>query len=259
MRAIPGCRPLTRGLVGITSGELAEMGLSSSASIGLAYLLALEEVNGLKMSATANIRLDQAIENDYLGLSNGILDQAAILLSRRDALTVIDCKEFAESPAPSLSRPVPRVPPAPPGPVLDRADNPEALPRGIHLIPRSTAMPPFTLLLACSGLTKSVLSTDYNRRVGECAEAARLLLRTAGRPEAPSRLAEIGAEEFAQYRGCLNGSPGPAGRTLFQRGATRLRRRASMGDRELGGIRPIDERIRPQFHRTLRVRLPTDD
>ena len=120
--ALGQTRELACGLVGITSGDLAEMGLSSSASVGLACLLALEAVNGLELGAAENIRLDQAIENQYLGLNNGILDQTAILLSRQGCLTVIDCKKFDDG---SKVGPKPVQPPTPlasaGGPSCDRA------------------------------------------------------------------------------------------------------------------------------------------
>jgi galacturonokinase len=171
--------PLRQGLVGLTSGDLAEVGLSSSAAIGLACLLALEEVNGLSCLPVENIRLDQAIENEYLGLQNGILDQAAILCSRRGHLTVIDCRAFADD---------------------ARAD------QAIRTVPPSPALPPVAILIAFSGLTQAVLSTDYNRRVAECAAAARVLLQAAGRPLAPARLGLVTADEFQAHRFLLTGA-----------------------------------------------------
>ena len=85
--------PLRSGIQGVTAGRLDGGGLSSSAAIGVALLLALEEANGLTtITRQENIALDLAIENEYLGLRIGILDQSAILLSRRDQLTYIDCR-----------------------------------------------------------------------------------------------------------------------------------------------------------------------
>lgn len=182
---------LGQGIVGVIHGELAEMGLSSSASVGLAYLLALEASNGLDVTPEDNIRFDQRIENDYLGLNNGILDQAAILLSRQDHLTVIDCRAFAEQKG---SAPVKRT----------CAD---ALPTGVSLLPQSPSMPKFGILIAESGITKSIVSTDYNRRVAECIEAARILLAKAGRQGAPERLGMVSPEEYDAHRGSLTGAP----------------------------------------------------
>lgn len=186
---------LTSGIVGVVRGELAEMGLSSSASVGLAYLLALESANGLDVTPKENIRLDQTIENDYLGLNNGILDQSAILLSRRDHLTVIDCRSFAEGD--SLHK-------TPTGP-----------PAGIRLLPKAETMPPFLMLIAESGITRSIVSTDYNRRVSECIEAARVLLQCVGRDGGPTRLGMVKPEEYDAHRSALTGAPAKRAEHFF--------------------------------------------
>lgn len=196
--ALTNARGLVRGILGITSGDLAEMGLSSSASIGLAYLLALEEANGLQVSAEENIRLDQAIENQYLGLNNGILDQTAILLSRANCLTVIDCKRFAESSERPSATPSPEEPTN--SPTQAGAGFP---PQGISLIAPPAPSLPFSILIAFSGVTQSIISTDYNRRVTECGEAAQLLLRAAGRSAAQARLAEVTPQEYEAHRAVL--------------------------------------------------------
>uniref|UniRef100_A0A453CSM2 GHMP kinase N-terminal domain-containing protein n=1 Tax=Aegilops tauschii subsp. strangulata TaxID=200361 RepID=A0A453CSM2_AEGTS len=85
---------LRKGIIGYISGVngLDSSGLSSSAAVGIAYLLALENVNDLVLSPVDNIQLDKSIENRYLGLENGILDPSAILLSRYGYLTFMDCK-----------------------------------------------------------------------------------------------------------------------------------------------------------------------
>ena len=157
--------PLKRGLVGIVAGPWSEGGLSSSAAVGVAYLLALEAVNALDVSAHQNIRLDQAVENGFLGLHNGILDQAGVLLSRRNHLTLIDCATAEH-----------------------------------QLIPASNAMPSWSILLAFSGLQKSLMGTDYNRRVVECAEAARTLLEAAGRMEKHPLLGLVTAADYERFK-----------------------------------------------------------
>ena len=161
---------LDRGMVGITSGSLAEGGLSSSAAVGVAYLLALEHLNELTVSPEENVALDQAIENGYLGLRNGILDQSAILLSRRDHLTRIDCRNVSH-----------------------------------ELFGRGPDAAPFAILIAFSGLRQALVSTDYNLRVEECATAARQLLAACGRPRAKPLLGDISHEEYATWRTSLSG------------------------------------------------------
>lgn len=152
---------LRTGIFGVTAGRLDGGGLSSSAAIGVALLLALQQANGLKTSPEENIDLDQAIENGYLGLRNGILDQAAILLSRRDHLTWIDC----------LTRSYRHLPPP---------DNAAG----------------FEILIVFSGVKQALVATDYNLRVQECATAAEKLLAAAGRPDAPRVLRSVTPEQY---------------------------------------------------------------
>lgn len=192
--------PLRRGILGLTSGNLAGVGLSSSASVGLAYLLALEEVNDLPRARSENIRLDQVIENDYLGLRNGILDQTAILESVRDHLTVIDCRAFDGSGEQASAQPVD------PSAVRNRGKGEAGHPAACSVtrrLPKNPHVPEWAILIASSGLTKAVIATDYNRRVTECAEAAAILLRAAGRASASPRLGWVTPEEYRAHRSLL--------------------------------------------------------
>ncbi len=163
---------LERGLVGVFSGRL-QGGVSSSAAAGAASLLALEDVNGLRLPALENIELGRQIENDFLGLRNGILDQVAVLQSRRGHLTRIDCRTAAH-----------------------------------ESIPAPTSLRPFRILLAFSGLRTALVGTDYNLRVEECAEAARELLAAARRPGQAPVLGNVAPEEYDAHKGRLRGAPG---------------------------------------------------
>ena len=163
---------LDRGISGVTSGPLSGGGLSSSAAIGVALLMSLEEANSLNVSKQENIALDLAIENEYLGLRIGILDQSAILLSRRGHLAHIDCKTREHS-----------------------------------LIPYPETAPPFSILIAFSGLQQALVGTDYNRRVEQCATAARQLLQALGESEGPFVLGRITAEEYEEHKNCLDDVP----------------------------------------------------
>jgi galacturonokinase len=162
---------LSTGLVGVTQGSVSEGGLSSSAAVGVAYLLSLEDVNGLRVSAEENILLDQFIENVYLGLQNGILDQSTILLSRRGHLTLIDCATVQH-----------------------------------ERVPQPDSMPPCAILIAFSGLRQALIGTDYNRRVAEGTEAARVLLRAADRVDEKPLLGNVTAIEYEAFRDRLTGA-----------------------------------------------------
>ena len=144
-------------------------------------------MTGCPTSEVLHDLLDQAIENNYLGLNNGILDQSGILLSQKDHLTLMDCNT------------------------------------GQHrLIPPQPGLPFCSFLLAFSGLQRALVGTDYNRRVAECAEAARILLAAERRTEETPRLGSVTECEYAAHRDLL---PAPLDRraTHFFSEAARVR------------------------------------
>ena len=156
---------LTRGIVGVMDSDMPIGGLSSSAAVTIAYLLALQSVNGLTVTAQENIGLVTRTEHDYIGLNNGILDQTSILFSRRNHLTLIDCATVQIEIAPTP---------------LQAAD--------------------FAILAVYSGVAKTLVGTSYNNRVAECGAAARQLLHLAGSlPDANPRLRQVDAAVFADY------------------------------------------------------------
>jgi len=160
-----GFYSLERGIQGIVTGPWSESGLGSSAAVSVAYLLALEEANHLSLRPEENVALTQAIENRYLGLRNGILDQSAVLFSHRQHLTLIDCATGRYE----------RIPPG-------------------------SSMPPWAILLAFSGVKRALVRSDYNRRVEECQEAARWLLKRIGRTDDPPLLSRVDAAEFDRFK-----------------------------------------------------------
>jgi len=163
--ALQSERPLQRGLEGVIGGTLPLGGLSSSAAVGVAYLLALEAVNGWEVSPHDNIRLDQAIENGYLGLRNGILDQSIILLSRADRLLFLDCMD-----------------------------------QTFRHVARPAGAPEYGWAIVYSGVSEALVGTAYNQRVAECEEAARQLLQRAGESPPPGvKLRHVPREVFEAY------------------------------------------------------------
>lgn len=167
---------LNQGIIGLISGSsgLDSSGLSSSAAVGVAYLLALENANSISVSPTENIEYDRLIENEYLGLSNGILDQSAILLSRQGCLTFMDCKTKEYK-------------------LVNPSNFKE---NGVNGVQKS-----YKILLACSGL-KHALTSDvgYNRRVTECREAARVLLDAIGKHEVDAVLSNVEQEVYEAHK-----------------------------------------------------------
>ncbi len=156
---------LRHGITGIVAGEMRPGGVSTSAALGVACLLALQDANGNALSREDNVELDQAIENGYLGLQNGILDQSVILYAKRGSLLHLDCRS-----------------------------------RQVALHPRPDRTAPFALLAVFSGVEHALVATGYNRRVEECRRAAGKLLSAAGMlVPTVARLRDVPAAVFERH------------------------------------------------------------
>ncbi|XP_058068402.1 galacturonokinase [Magnolia sinica] len=167
---------LTQGIIGFICGSegLDSSGLSSSAAVGVAYLLALESANSLTISTTENVELDRIIENEYLGLRNGILDQSAILLSSYGCLTCMNCKtkEYMLIHLPKL--------------LGDQ---------------ESKGQEAYKILLAFSGLKHALASNPgYNCRVSECQAAARVLLQVSGNERCDPLLCNVELDVYEAHK-----------------------------------------------------------
>lgn len=138
---------LRRGITGVIEGKLPIGGLSSSAAVTTAYLLALCKINDLEVSPEDLIALSHWVETQFIGLNNGILDQSANILSRRERLMVMDCST------------------------------------GEHdLVPAGEGLGEFEVAIVYSGISTALISTDYNNRVDECKVAAWTLGEFSGLP-----------------------------------------------------------------------------
>lgn len=171
---------LKKGIIGFICGAegLDSSGLSSSAAVGVAYLLAFESANKLIISPTENIEYDRLIENEYLGLKNGILDQSAILLSSYGCLTCMNCKTKEHR----LIRP----------PESNANHNNETKKQ-------------FNILLAFSGLKQALITNPgYNSRVAECREAAKILLQASGNEGLEPLLSNVDPKAYEEHKGKLD-------------------------------------------------------
>jgi galactokinase/galacturonokinase len=156
---------LSRGFRGVIHGNMPIGGLSSSAAVSIAYLKALEHVNGLTSSSLETIMLVRAVENGYLGLHNGILDQSVIMSGKAGALTSIDCSTHT-----------------------------------ISSLDQGASDSPWEILIVYSGLSRQLIATPFNQRVAECHEAARELLRLSHQSalERPL-LGQVSVDIFERY------------------------------------------------------------
>ena len=155
--------PIDRGVVGLISGMLPGCGLSSSASVLLAYLHALAEANGLRLQPWDFVRLTRCAENKYIGLNNGILDQTSIVFGKKHHLLHID-----------------------------------TITANVQAFEDTLQEQTYRILIAYSGISRELMTTGYNTRVKECREAAAELARLAGMPAAV-KLADVSEQVFRQY------------------------------------------------------------
>ena len=138
---------LRRGITGVLQGSLPVGGLSSSAAVLIAYVMAFAKANDISLQPFEVVKIASEAEREYIGLNNGLLDQSCIALGRKDGLLFLDC------------------------------DSNE-----YRIIKRSPDMPEFEIGIFFSGLTRSLVNSDYNLRVYECKTAAWNMLAYTDQP-----------------------------------------------------------------------------
>jgi galactokinase/galacturonokinase len=137
------------GITGWVSGSLPEAGLSSSASVLVAYLLALARANGLGLAPEELVAAARRAENEFVGVASGALDPVSVVAAQRGRLLEIDTRG-------------PRWRPLAPGP----------------------GTPAWRILVVHTGSERHLPRTPFNQRVEECRSAAARLAERAGLPEA---------------------------------------------------------------------------
>ncbi|MBT2678733.1 galactokinase [Bacillus sp. ISL-35] len=75
-------------------------GLSSSASIELATGVLITELFNLTLERIPMIQLGQKVENNYIGVNSGIMDQFAIGMGKKDHAILLDCQTLEYKYAP---------------------------------------------------------------------------------------------------------------------------------------------------------------
>ncbi|HET8821262.1 MAG TPA: galactokinase family protein [Thermoleophilaceae bacterium] len=138
---VPGCA------VEVSSDLPLEAGLSSSAALCVALVLALAKAGGREPDPVEVARMCSRIERDWTGADTGLLDQLASLLGEAGHALRLDMRTLEATPVP--------------------------LELGEHL-----------LAVVDSGATRSLAESGYNERREECRRAAEALgvesLRDAG-------------------------------------------------------------------------------
>ncbi|MBE5862613.1 MAG: GHMP kinase [Lachnospiraceae bacterium] len=166
--------PLTVGLCGVIEGSLPIGGLSSSAAVILAFLDALSKVNGIKMADQELIDVAFDAEKNYVGINVGTLDQSCEVLSRKDQLLYLDCKD-----------------------------------NHYELIPTSPAMKPYKIAIFFSGLEHSLAGSKYNMRVDELRAGVYALQAFSGMEYGKFQQANARDVSFETYQAYKDKLPTP--------------------------------------------------
>ncbi len=109
-------------------------GLSSSASLEMALGHAFLQTNGIAVNGAALARAGQDVENNFVGVQSGIMDQFISALGQKDHALLIDCRNLSYTPVP---------------------------------IPADTA-----IIIVDSGVKRGLVDSEYNTRREQCNAAA---------------------------------------------------------------------------------------
>ena len=83
---------LETGITGTIKGSLPVGGLSSSAAVLIAYVMAFAKANNISLAPFEVMKIASEAEREYIGLNNGLLDQACIALGKKNHLLMLDCE-----------------------------------------------------------------------------------------------------------------------------------------------------------------------
>ena len=128
----------TPALKGVYASDVPQgSGLSSSASVEMAFALAWQTLGGWQRSPMERALLGQKAENHYVGVNCGIMDQFASACGEQDRLLYLDCRSLEWQSLP--------------------------LPNDVAIVIADTRM------------RRTLTSGEYNKRRADCEEAVRIL------------------------------------------------------------------------------------
>lgn len=119
-------------------------GLSSSAALEMAALVFFEQAGGFRLDASEAALLGQRVENEFLGLNTGIMDQFISRCARAGQALFLDCRSYEYCLTPVN---------------FDNA----------------------LFVIANTACARGLTASKYNERVKECGEAVRALQQQLGK------------------------------------------------------------------------------
>lgn len=128
-------KPLSGADVLILGDVPIGAGLSSSASLEMAALALFETLGGFRLETPEAAKLGQRVENHFLGVNSGIMDQFIARGAEAGQALFLDCRTLA-----------------------------------YELVP--VAFPNASFVIADTGISRGLTASKYNERVAECRQAA---------------------------------------------------------------------------------------
>ncbi len=123
-----------KGLDLMIDGDLPiGSGLGSSAALEVGFLTVLKHLNRIEISDEKVVEICHRVENEFVGMKCGIMDQFVSVMGKEDRAILLDCRDMKFEYV-----------------VLDRS---------------------ISIVLFDSGVTRELVTSDYNTRRKECLDA----------------------------------------------------------------------------------------
>jgi galactokinase len=135
-------------------------GLSSSAAVEVATAHTFKELFNLNISNIEIVKLCQKVENEFVGVGCGIMDQFASCLSRKNFAIFLDCRSLE-----------------------------------FEYIPFKTDQ--IKIFLANTNIERALIGSEYNKRRKESAEGAKILSKYISGVKS---LRDVNLEDFNKYK-----------------------------------------------------------
>ena len=159
---------IEKGITAYIVGTLPIGGLSSSAAVIIAFMKALCEANNLKLTKEQVIKLALKVENEFIGISVGTLDQSCEMYSKKNHLLYLDTKDGS-----------------------------------YELIPQNKNMPDYEICVLFSGVQRTLVGSAFNMRVDELKSAAYALMAFSDMPYGKfkdARLRDVPYQVYLEHK-----------------------------------------------------------
>lgn len=159
---------IKKGITAYIIGTMPIGGLSSSAAVIIAFLNAMCKANNIKLTKDQVIKLALKVEQDFIGINVGTLDQSCEMFCKKDNLLYLDTKDGS-----------------------------------YELIPKNPNMPEYKICVLFSGVQRTLVGSAFNMRVDELKSAAYALMAYADMPYGKfkdARLRTVPYQVFIEHK-----------------------------------------------------------